>query len=405
MMSQQTRYKRDGNLRRKKETILWVHLYSPWSPWTNSGASRAICTELMHRGLLHAALAPDFVSRLYATEPGRLYSLLLRIQKRMPFIFPKDESWRSERDGTLGRCLRALPKDSAVVYVFNMPKPDTNLTVKRYLFLNLSTHDARQTAAFGHETMTEQQFKAACQHQLEMMSWVDGLVTPSSYAADSIARDFGYPREQITPFGYGSTIPFDMDLPAKKDRFERANILFVGRDWVRKGGPMIHKAWCRVRQELVHSTLTIVGPKKQPIAEEGVRFIGPLDKTKKNDRRVLMEAYADASVFCMPTKCEPWGLVFSEAAQSGLPIVSSRNWSLPDIVEDGVSGRLVDELNAEAISVALLDILRDPSRAQAMGRAAQSRYQRLFSWSTCVDRLLTRVMPNALDGQVVPRMQ
>lgn len=385
--------------------ILWVHTHAPWSDWTNSGASRALCMELRERNLLHAALGPDFVSRIYAKAPGFGYRTMLRARRRWPWLLPADECWESEDQGTLGRWTSQLPDGSPVVYVFDMPRPSVRKGLRRFLFLNLSALDARKTGTFGFDKMPDTEFEAAIDHQRQILGWADGVITPSTYAADSISRDFGYPRDKITPFGYGAGMSLGETTELTIERFNAANILFVGRDWERKGGPLVHAAWRRVREKIPHSTLTIIGPRTAPISGPGVRFVGYLDKTKLSDRLLLLEEYASASVFCMPTHCEPWGLVFSEAAATGTPIVSFREWSLPDIVEQGITGHLVVEHDADSLAEGLLNVLRDPQRALAMGLAARRRTEEVLNWPRAVDRLLTRVLPGSIRESHVKFMQ
>lgn len=64
---------------------------------------------------------------------------------------------------------------------------------------------------------------------------------------------------------------------------------------------------------------------------------------------------------------------------AGRPLVASRVGGLPDLVEDGVTGLLVAPGDASALAAALDSLLKDPARAQALGRAGRERWRRLFS--------------------------
>ncbi len=72
---------------------------------------------------------------------------------------------------------------------------------------------------------------------------------------------------------------------------------------------------------------------------------------------------------------------------------------MPDIVVDGVTGRLAASPTAEHLAAALEDVLRDPARAAQMGRAGQERVSRVLSWPAVVDRMLDRLCPEALGGR------
>ncbi len=384
--------------------ILWVNKQPPWSRWVYSGGSQALCVELKKRSVLHGALAPDFISRTFSQKPILGMEFLFKLKDRVPWVFPRDECWDCESDGSLGRALKSLPPGSAVVYVFDMPRVAEKFNVKRYLFLDLSAYEGRRAQAFGIGELSDQEFDLLCQHQREMLSQVDGVLTPSTFAADSISRDFDFPREKITAFGCGAALPERISEVAC-DGAAVPNVLFVGRDWNRKGGPMVHKAWQLLRQRIPNVTLTIIGPTVQPVAEPGVQFIGFLDKTSRAGLERLRSEFQKASAFCMPTLCEPWGLVFVEAMIFGAPVVSFDAWSLPDIVEDGVTGFLVKKHDAEALCDALYRVIADRELASRMKQFAFHRATSVLSWQCCADRLLARVLPKSIEGKGIQWMQ
>ena len=217
-------------------------------------------------------------------------------------------------------------------------------------------------------------------------------MTFSTYGADSIASEYGYPREKITAIGSGPVRVFrgEPDLSAK--RYEKGEILFVGRNWQRKGGPVLLEAFKQVRKSVPHATLTILGAKIEPPDVPGVNYIG-LASDEEVRRR-----FATASVFCMPAICETWGIVYGEAAWSGLPIAGFGAWAMPDIVEDGVSGMLTERMDEEGLAEVLIQMLTDYKRLRAMGEAAARRGREVLDWPMVLDRLTWRVWPESFDG-------
>ncbi len=95
---------------------------------------------------------------------------------------------------------------------------------------------------------------------------------------------------------------------------------------------------------------------------------------------------ARGGVFCNPALSEPFGLTLVEAAQSGVPLVATRNGGPADIVRAIGSGRLVDPVDREAIAAALLAWFRDDLRGPRM-RAARNRARTLFDWSRWAGRV------------------
>jgi D-inositol-3-phosphate glycosyltransferase len=90
-------------------------------------------------------------------------------------------------------------------------------------------------------------------------------------------------------------------------------------------------------------------------------------------------------VVCAPWY-EPFGIVPLEAMASGVPVVASAVGGLTDSVVDGVTGILVPPRDPAAIADALGELLADPARRRALGRAGRDRMEHGYSWATVAAR-------------------
>ncbi|MHA6345460.1 HAD family hydrolase [Roseivivax sp. CAU 1761] len=97
------------------------------------------------------------------------------------------------------------------------------------------------------------------------------------------------------------------------------------------------------------------------------------------DVAALYRLAAEDGVFCNPAHHEPFGLTLIEAAQSGVPVVATRNGGPIDIVRTIGAGKLIDPEDPDAIASALLVTLEDDLRAPR-ARAAQKVAQTAFDW-------------------------
>jgi len=121
-----------------------------------------------------------------------------------------------------------------------------------------------------------------------------------------------------------------------------------------------------------------------------VRFLGRVPDG------ALAELYGSADVFAMLCRNRWWGLeqegfgiVFLEAAASGVAQVAGSSGGAAEAVEDGVTGLVVsDPTDPGAVARALSDLLDAPGRREAMGRAARRRAEERFSWDGLADQLL-----------------
>jgi glycosyltransferase involved in cell wall biosynthesis len=108
-----------------------------------------------------------------------------------------------------------------------------------------------------------------------------------------------------------------------------------------------------------------------------VRFLGRLD-----DVGPLLLA-ADAVV--LPSRWEGLPLALLEALARGRPVVASAVGGIPDVIEDGVHGRLVPPEDAAALAAALEDFARRSDAALRLGRAGQRRVRESYTWERVVE--------------------
>jgi glycosyltransferase involved in cell wall biosynthesis len=112
---------------------------------------------------------------------------------------------------------------------------------------------------------------------------------------------------------------------------------------------------------------------------EGMRFVE------------LVPHYHSASIFTFPSVCEEaCPLPPIEAMASGVPVVATRDGPLPELVEDGRSGLLVERSNVQALADAILRLLSNPDERDAMAQAAFERASTMFSWDRVTEDLLEK---------------
>jgi glycosyltransferase involved in cell wall biosynthesis len=159
------------------------------------------------------------------------------------------------------------------------------------------------------------------------------------------------------------------------DRYAQHHVLFVGTDWERQGGPDLVTAFRQVQAVYPDARLTLVGANPQ-IDLPNCQVVGRLSVAEDQFY------YEQASLFCLPTKLEPFGIVFIEAMAHRLPIIATTVGAIPDFVEAGVNGRLIPPGDVDSLARSLINLLGDPERLQTYGensyRLAKSRY----NWSS-----------------------
>jgi len=196
----------------------------------------------------------------------------------------------------------------------------------------------------------------------------------------SLVDDYGIDDDRISVVGAG----INTGKPVVRERpsGEAPMVLFIGNDFVRKGGPTLVRAFRDVRRQMPDARLVLVGTRPDLPAEPGVEVLGRID-----DRARVLDLYHQASVFCLPSVFEPYGLVLLEAMAHGVPSISTPSVGASEIVTDGESGLLVPTGDSGRLAQVLLELLSDPERAARLGSAGRERVLQTCTWDDVVARM------------------
>ncbi len=211
------------------------------------------------------------------------------------------------------------------------------------------------------------------------------LATFSENTARSLVEDYGIPRQRIAVVGAGANV-----FPAEAPRLDDGRtVLFVGRDFARKGGPILLEAFVRLRRVHPRARLLVAGPIRPPPLPENAFHLGPVEPSE------LPALLSQASAFCLPTLREPFGMVLLDAMACAVPCVATRIEAIPEIVTEGETGLLVPPGDPVALAAALARLLSQPSLAREMGARGRERVAARFRWDDVAERLEQALLPAA----------
>ena len=217
---------------------------------------------------------------------------------------------------------------------------------------------------------------------------VDRFWTMSGYLARSFVNDFGVPPERVHVVYAGANRSQLEKLPPRMEYPVSPKILFVGRQYRRKGLGLLIAAFERTRKRYPSAELHVVGAPVSSAAGDGVTMHGSLDPNDPAQSSRLLQLYREASIFCLPSRYEPFGIAFVEAMLASIPCIGVRNWAMPEIIEDGTTGILVPDGDVDAIADALNRLISAPSLALQFGLAGRQRALSLFTWTRVAESIL-----------------
>ena len=167
----------------------------------------------------------------------------------------------------------------------------------------------------------------------------------------------------------------------------RPYVIFVGRITRQKGVPVLLRAASGLIPEAQLVLLAGAADTPEQLAEvtelvDGLRAhrSGVFWIPEMLPKPDVIQLLSHATVFAIPSVYEPLGIVNLEAMACGTAVVGSRTGGIPEVVADGETGLLVPPGEPEPLAEALNILLRDPDRAEAMGRAGRKRAVTEFGW-------------------------
>ncbi|MEV4774951.1 glycogen synthase [Microbacterium sp. LWH12-1.2] len=187
---------------------------------------------------------------------------------------------------------------------------------------------------------------------------------------------------------------------------DRPSVVFVGRITRQKGLPYLLQAARRLPPE-VQLVLCAGAPDTPEImaeVQEGVRLLqetrdGVIWIEKMLPREQLSAILTAATTFVCPSVYEPLGIVNLEAMACGAAVVGTATGGIPEVVADGITGRLVPieqvqdgtgtpvdpERYVADLAAVLTEVVSDSERAKAYGEAGRERARTDFSWAAIAD--------------------
>jgi glycosyltransferase involved in cell wall biosynthesis len=210
--------------------------------------------------------------------------------------------------------------------------------------------------------------------------------TMSTNISNSIIKDYDCDSTKVVCVHGGSNVNIAKDEIFDDQRYARMNILFVGVEWERKGGPTLVEAFKLVSQRYPNASLTILGctPKLN---------IPNCDVIGRVPLAEVSEYFKKATVFCLPTRLEPFGIVFLEAMAHKLPIVATNIGAIPEFVVEGQSGYVVEPDNPQQLADKLMDLIDSPEKCRAFGAYGHQRLWETYTWHKTGIKLRENIEP------------
>lgn len=219
----------------------------------------------------------------------------------------------------------------------------------------------------------------------------DFFIPYSRWVGDILEKGCAAPADRVHPIHVGADLEIWPRVVRSEAPAGRVKVLFVGGDFVRKGGDLLLEVFSSRFSDVAE--LHLVSPQAPSVLPPHVcvhRNIQP------NDGR-LRELYASCDFFVLPTTADlgpAW--VFIEALASSLPVIATDTGAAREVVRHGETGFLIPVGDAIALAEAMQTLIDDPALRLRMGHNGRELIEQHYNAAVNVPRIL-KVMKDAVD--------
>lgn len=256
---------------------------------------------------------------------------------------------------------------------------DLSVSFLKYVYLN--NQNLFKYSGFGSISMKNLLKRE--QMEKQYFEKCSGIFTMGKWYRDFLVDVCKIDSNKVFHVGGGVNININCIDYSQK---EGNKILFVGRDFKRKGGELVYKAFAFLVKKHPECELHIAGPDKNPIKESlpGYYFYG--DCTKDT----LSFLFNKCDIFCMPSYFEAYGLVFIEALTYGLPCIGRNAFEMTNFIQEGETGFLINDDNVENLSQKMYHLLKDEKIKENV-RNKKDYFVSEYSWDTVAKRITNSI--------------
>jgi len=233
----------------------------------------------------------------------------------------------------------------------------------------------------------------------------DVLTYLGSYTQGQIARALSPAAAarmvQLTPGVDVEAFNPSVDGTPVRERYglgKRPVVVCVSRLVERKGQDMLIRSLPPIQRRVPDAAVLIVGDGPRRDALESLAaslgVVRDVVFAGAHPWAELPPFFAAGDVFCMPTRTrkagfevEGLGIVYLEASATGLPVVAGDSGGVPDAVQDGTTGYVVDGRSTDAIADRVSALLLDKDLADRMGGAGRRWVEQEWRWDDLARRL------------------
>lgn len=377
----------------KKIKIGFINRNSPLDRKASSGTTFQMYQALRRIGADIVWIQPKhnliykFVDFLYKLLAVITRTKILRAHTINLAIFES----KSLKTNKIEECdILFAPFGSSALYALKTDKP--------IIYLSDATFAAM--AGYYFKGIASWNIKQANEIEKEVLLKATHAIYASEWAYQSAIQNYNIKASKLHVIEFGANIDDKNIMPHQFIYKGQLEILFLGVDWMRKGGDIAIQATKFLNDNNIHTTLHIVGIQNLDKDIANLSFVknyGFLNKNNPNDYNLLVSIIQQSHCLLLPTKAECAGIVFCESSANGLPIFTYNTGGISNYVKNGKNGYMLPlGASGDEFGKKIYECLQS-GELKKMSQTAVEVYNTKLNWNIWgqkVEKIIENIITN-----------
>lgn len=223
------------------------------------------------------------------------------------------------------------------------------------------------------------------------------IIYCSEWVKQNAVNYYNVDPDKIHVVEFGANIPNPINYQINIDT-NVCNLVFIGKNWKKKGGYKILHAYKKLKTGGFPCTLTIIGSVPNTLQEEDrdLTIIPFLDKSKSACLEQMCNILYKAHFLVLPTEYDAFGIVFCEASAYAVPSITSNVCGVGQVIREGKNGYLLSsESSAEDYAEKIESVFNDKDNYIRLRASSRKEFETRLNWNKWGERV------NEILGNVV----
>lgn len=243
----------------------------------------------------------------------------------------------------------------------------------------------------------------------ECLRRADAIIFSSEFTKKHAVSDYNLSETDIRVIEFGANIQNPENIILKNYDKNICNLVFVGRNWEKKGGPKVLGAYKLLKQQGFQCKLTIIGSiPKEDIKDENITIIPWLDKSKPKDISMYHDILRNSHFMILPTESDAFGIVICEASAYGVPSIAANVGGVSQPIKEDMNGFLLNpEATAKDYADRIRTLFEDQEKYTALRISSRAEFEKRLNWdiweskvNTIISDIKNKTIPEKNDAKL-----